>query len=100
MAGGEEGEGEGKVTGNSGGSGGRVDPKSFVPKKQSYDICECSIHASFALLCFSSHLLERRTTGAAAEYDVSTALLWAAASSCAVLSSYVYVKYGLAMLSS
>jgi hypothetical protein len=98
MAGGEEVEGEGKVTG-SGGSGGRVDPKSFVPKKQSYDICECSIHASFALLCFSSHL-EIRTTDAAAEYDVSTALLWAAASSCAVIFSYVYVKYGLAMLSS
>lgn len=59
MVAGEEGEGEGKATGNteatrSGGSGGRVDPKSFVPKKQSYDICECSIHASFALLCFSS----------------------------------------------
>ena len=54
MVSGEEVEGEGQATVNteatrSGGSGGRVDPKSFVPKKQSYEICECSIHASFAI---------------------------------------------------
>jgi hypothetical protein len=66
MVGGEEGEAEGKAmvgstdATKSGGSGGRVDPKSFVPKKQSYEICECSIHASFALLCFSSRWKKRQ----------------------------------------